>query len=172
MPRAEADRLLRWPSGPAKQFDSAIAVNRPRWCSNRERVLDRRRAGRRRTEGYVASKFGVGFLTRAAALDYAASGISVNAITPGPILTDRLAEAGGAAQAGAAAAVPLGRIGHAEEVAEAALWLCSDEQSRSARNARLRQRPGRRWPCPWPQPPRGICRGTARRGGSARTSPG
>ncbi|MGO4105548.1 SDR family NAD(P)-dependent oxidoreductase [Leifsonia sp. YAF41] len=79
--------------------------------------------------GYVASKFGVGGLTRVAALDYAASGIRVNAIAPGPILTDRLAAAGPAAQAGAARAVPLGRVGRSDEVAAAAVWLCSDASS-------------------------------------------
>lgn len=79
--------------------------------------------------GYVASKFGVGGLTRVAALDYAAEGIRVNAIAPGPILTDRLAEAGQAAQDRVAAAVPLGRIGSTADVAAAALWLCSEQSS-------------------------------------------
>jgi NAD(P)-dependent dehydrogenase (short-subunit alcohol dehydrogenase family) len=79
--------------------------------------------------GYVASKFGVGGLTRVAALDYAASGIRVNAIAPGPILTEHLAAAGPAAQAGAARAVPLGRVGRTDEVAAAAVWLCSDASS-------------------------------------------
>lgn len=75
--------------------------------------------------GYVASKFGVGGLTRVAALDYAAAGIRVNAIAPGPILTDRLAAAGPRAREMAAAAVPLGRVGRVEDVAAAAVWLCS-----------------------------------------------
>ncbi|MHC6222278.1 SDR family NAD(P)-dependent oxidoreductase [Arthrobacter sp. MMS24-S77] len=79
--------------------------------------------------GYVASKFGVGGLTRVAALDYASQGIRVNAIAPGPILTERLASAGQAAQDRVAAAVPLGRIGSTADVAAAALWLCSEQSS-------------------------------------------
>ncbi|GAB3561472.1 SDR family oxidoreductase [Arthrobacter alkaliphilus] len=79
--------------------------------------------------GYVASKFGVGGLTRVAALDYASQGIRVNAIAPGPILTERLAGAGQAAQDRVAAAVPLGRIGTTAEVAAAAVWLGSEQSS-------------------------------------------
>ncbi|UYY81053.1 MULTISPECIES: SDR family oxidoreductase [unclassified Arthrobacter] len=45
------------------------------------------------------------------------------------ILTERLAEAGQAAQDRVAAAVPLGRIGSTADVAAAALWLCSDQSS-------------------------------------------
>ncbi|GAA4025514.1 SDR family oxidoreductase [Arthrobacter methylotrophus] len=79
--------------------------------------------------GYVASKFGVGGLTRVAALDYASEGIRVNAIAPGPILTERLAGAGQAARERVAAAVPLGRIGTTADIAAAALWLCSEQSS-------------------------------------------
>jgi NAD(P)-dependent dehydrogenase (short-subunit alcohol dehydrogenase family) len=76
--------------------------------------------------GYVSAKHGLEGLTKVAALDYAAQGIRVNAIAPGPILTDNLIRAGQAAQQAAAAAMPMRRIGTAEEVAAAVVWLCSD----------------------------------------------
>ena len=74
---------------------------------------------------YVSAKHGVEGLTKVAALDYAGRGVRVNAVAPGPILTANLAHAGEAAQRAAAAAMPLGRVGSPEEVAEAVVWLCS-----------------------------------------------
>jgi NAD(P)-dependent dehydrogenase (short-subunit alcohol dehydrogenase family) len=79
--------------------------------------------------GYVSAKHGVVGLTKVAALDYADLGIRVNAIAPGPILTDRLAEAGEEAQRQAAMAMPMGRIGSPAEVAAAVVWLMSDHAS-------------------------------------------
>jgi NAD(P)-dependent dehydrogenase (short-subunit alcohol dehydrogenase family) len=75
---------------------------------------------------YVCTKFGVEGLTRVAALDYADAGIRVNAIAPGPILTDNLRRAGPAAQQAAAQAMPMRRVGQPEEIAAAAVWLCTD----------------------------------------------
>jgi NAD(P)-dependent dehydrogenase (short-subunit alcohol dehydrogenase family) len=79
--------------------------------------------------GYVSAKHGVIGLTKAAALEYADQGIRVNAVAPGPILTENLERAGEEAQKKAAMAMPMRRIGRAEEVAAVVLWLCSDESS-------------------------------------------
>jgi NAD(P)-dependent dehydrogenase (short-subunit alcohol dehydrogenase family) len=76
---------------------------------------------------YVSTKHGLEGLTKVAALDYAEAGVRVNAIAPGPILTDSLQRAGPAGQQAAAAAMPMRRIGQPDEVAAAALWLCSDD---------------------------------------------
>jgi NAD(P)-dependent dehydrogenase (short-subunit alcohol dehydrogenase family) len=76
---------------------------------------------------YVAAKHGVEGLTRVAALDYADQGVRVNALAPGPILTDNLRRAGDDAQKAAAEAMPLKRIGEPQEVAAAAVWLCSEQ---------------------------------------------
>jgi len=75
---------------------------------------------------YVAVKHGVEGLTKVAALDYAAAGVRVNAVAPGPILTENLERAGTAAQEAAAGAMPMRRIGRPEEVAAAVVWLCSE----------------------------------------------
>ena len=81
---------------------------------------------------YVASKHGVVGLTRAAALEYASQGIRVNAICPGSTRTPMLEGfMGGDPQVERmmTRAVPLGRLGRPEEIAEAVVWLCSDAAS-------------------------------------------
>jgi NAD(P)-dependent dehydrogenase (short-subunit alcohol dehydrogenase family) len=81
---------------------------------------------------YVASKHGVVGLTRAAALEYASQGLRVNAICPGSTRTPMLEGfMGGDEQVERmmTRAVPLGRLGRPEEIAEAVVWLCSDAAS-------------------------------------------
>ena len=81
---------------------------------------------------YSASKGGVVQLTRTAALEYAAAGIRVNAVCPGAIDTPLLAgmlEKQPELAAGLLALHPLSRIGDADEVAQAVVWLCSDAAS-------------------------------------------
>ncbi|MEH2260679.1 SDR family oxidoreductase [Nostoc sp.] len=81
------------------------------------------------TAAYSATKGGVIALTRAAAIEYAKSGIRLNIISPGSIQTDMLETVPTDLLAQVAAGHPVGRIGKPEEVAEAVLWLCSDVAS-------------------------------------------
>jgi NAD(P)-dependent dehydrogenase (short-subunit alcohol dehydrogenase family) len=84
---------------------------------------------------YVTTKFAVVGLTKAMALDHVKDGIRVNAVCPGTTLTpwidERLAEAPDrdAAMAALVARQPMGRLGSAEEMAAAYLFLASDESS-------------------------------------------
>jgi NAD(P)-dependent dehydrogenase (short-subunit alcohol dehydrogenase family) len=78
---------------------------------------------------YVAGKAGIIGLTKVAALDYADQGIRVNVVAPGPILTYHLEAAGVQAQRAAAQSTPMRRTGSAAEVAQAVLWLCSEQSS-------------------------------------------
>jgi NAD(P)-dependent dehydrogenase (short-subunit alcohol dehydrogenase family) len=79
---------------------------------------------------YVASKHAVEGLTKAAAIEYAAKGIRVNAVAPGPIDTpmlERFIEVGFASKDDLAAMIPAKRSGQPEEVAHAVLFLASDK---------------------------------------------
>lgn len=81
---------------------------------------------------YCASKHGILGLTKTAAAENARSGIRVNALCPGAIDTPMLRaslEGSPEVQAMVAKSQPFGRLGRAEEVAEAAVWLCSERAS-------------------------------------------
>jgi NAD(P)-dependent dehydrogenase (short-subunit alcohol dehydrogenase family) len=78
---------------------------------------------------YTAAKHGVIGLTRAAALDYAAQNLRINAICPGYIDTPMMGRFTGGTPEGRAKVIaeePAGRMGKPEEIAASVLWLCSD----------------------------------------------
>jgi NAD(P)-dependent dehydrogenase (short-subunit alcohol dehydrogenase family) len=81
---------------------------------------------------YHASKHGVIGLTRSAALEYAPRGIRINAICPGtietPMVTDMINK-GELSIPEAVANQPVGRLGRADEIAAAVLWLSSPAAS-------------------------------------------
>jgi len=78
---------------------------------------------------YSASRGGIIALTRAAAVEYAKSGIRINSISPGTIKTPALDTVSADMLVQNAALHPIRRIGQPEEIAEAVVWLCSDEAS-------------------------------------------
>ena len=82
---------------------------------------------------YTAAKHGVLGPTKAAALEYASSRIRINAVCPAFIETPMLARAGLTTDPERRVAIerlhPLGRLGQPDEVAAAAVWLCSPDAS-------------------------------------------
>ena len=86
--------------------------------------------GTRGMIAYVAAKHGVVGLTRAAALEYARDNIRVNAVCPGMIdtpmwqrsISDEMTQM-------LLAGDPIGRLGQPGEIAEAVVWLCSEQAS-------------------------------------------
>ena len=81
---------------------------------------------------YVASKHAVLGLTKSAALEYAKSGIRINAIAPGVVETgmlERAAEDNKQFVETLKSMHPIGRIGDPEEIANAVVWLLSDKAS-------------------------------------------
>ena len=80
---------------------------------------------------YQASKGAVRIFTKAAAVQYAGEGIRVNSIHPGPIETPMTAarNADPEIKAKMISRIPMGRYGQPDEVAQAVLYLASDESS-------------------------------------------
>ncbi len=81
---------------------------------------------------YTASKYAVEGLTKAAAIQYAQSGIRINTVGPGAIETamfEKATDGQDEAKAYMAGLHPMGRVGKPSEVANAVLWLSSDHAS-------------------------------------------
>ena len=78
---------------------------------------------------YITAKHAVSGMTKSAALEVAAQGIRINAVAPGPILTPLLLRGWNNDPSEASGRVPMRRIGRPEEVANAVVWLLSDQAS-------------------------------------------
>ena len=78
---------------------------------------------------YSASKGGVVALTQSAAIEYAAFGIRINAISPGVISTPMVDDIPTPLLEDIQSRHPIGRLGKPEEIANAVVWLCSDKAS-------------------------------------------
>lgn len=132
----------------AENFDQVNAVNlRGIWAAQKHELRHMRAQGSGaivnnsslgglvglpERAAYHASKHGVIGLTKSAAVEYAPRGIRINAICPGVIETPMVADML-EGQAEAMAAImqdqPIGRLGTADEIAAAVLWLCSPAAS-------------------------------------------
>ena len=80
---------------------------------------------------YGPSKAGVIALTRTAAMEHAKNGIRVNVVCPGPttgtqLMANTMAADPNEEENLKAHVIPMGKLGTAEDVAHAVVWLCSD----------------------------------------------
>ncbi|MGC4019232.1 MAG: SDR family oxidoreductase [Muricomes sp.] len=81
---------------------------------------------------YTATKHGIIGMTKATALEYAKQGLRINAVCPGAIYTpmgDSLLSSAPGLEQALENMIPLGRLGQAEEIAEAIYWLASPNSS-------------------------------------------
>ncbi|BAK68548.1 MULTISPECIES: acetoacetyl-CoA reductase [Sphingobium] len=84
-------------------------------------------AGQYGQVNYAAAKSGIHGFTKALAQEGARAGVTVNAIAPGYIDTDMVAAVPQAVLEKIVARIPVGRLGHAEEIARGVAFLCSED---------------------------------------------
>jgi len=129
----------------SEDFDKAIAVNlKGIWLCMKYELQEMRKhgsgaivncssqsglVGTANLGAYTAAKHGVVGLTKASALEYASRGIRINCVCPGttetPMVANAVADRPEHMDA-IISAIPQGRMGKAEEISSAVLWLCSD----------------------------------------------
>jgi len=119
----------------------AVNVGGALWCSKAAiRLMMRKRygrvinmssvvgeAGNKGQAVYSASKAGIIGLTKTLAREYASRGVTVNCVAPGFIETDMTASLPDAVKEQAIADTPLGRMGSPDDIANAVLYLSSEE---------------------------------------------
>lgn len=130
------------------EFDRVMSVNlRSVWLCMKYELLEMRKQGSGAIvnnsslgglvglpgrAAYHAAKHGVLGLTKSAALEYGVKGIRINAVCPGTIdtpMVQAMFDSGNLTREFVAQTQPIGRLGRAEEVADAVLWLCSPASS-------------------------------------------
>ena len=84
-------------------------------------------AGQYGQVNYAAAKSGIHGFTKALAQEGARAGVTVNAIAPGYIDTDMVAAVPAEVLEKIVARIPVGRLGHADEIARGVTFLCSEE---------------------------------------------
>jgi NAD(P)-dependent dehydrogenase (short-subunit alcohol dehydrogenase family) len=133
---------------PADNFDQVNAINlRGVWACMKHELRQMREQGSGAIvncsslgglvglpgrASYHASKHGVLGMTKSAALEYAPRGIRINAVCPGTIDTPMVADMLAKGELDMTEAIrnqPIGRLGTADEIAAAVLWLCSPAAS-------------------------------------------
>jgi acetoacetyl-CoA reductase len=124
----------QWSRVVRTNLDSMFAMTRPLIEGMRERGSGRivnissinGQKGALGQANYAATKAGVIGFTKSLALESARKGITVNAICPGYVDTDMVANVPAKVLEGIVAQIPVGRLGNAEEVAALVLYLVSD----------------------------------------------
>ncbi len=123
-----------WKAVLSTNLDSMFTMSRPVIEGMRERGFGRiinissinGQKGQLGQVNYATAKAGVIGFTKALALENARKGVTVNCICPGYIDTDMVAAVPEKVLEGIIAQIPVGRLGKAEEIAAAVLYLASD----------------------------------------------
>jgi 3-oxoacyl-[acyl-carrier protein] reductase len=114
-------------------YNFCNAVTRPMMSARKGRIINMSSVaaefGNKGQANYAASKGGIDGFTKCIATELASRGITVNAIAPGFIETDMTEAVRNAAEAEIKKRIPVRRLGKPDDIAEAVLFLASDQAS-------------------------------------------